>query len=248
MRSIFNEYSDVVLDTKSDFVEKLLSLIHKKENTLIGVVGYSASGKSTFVKEIQKSKQKSNLPISFLNADNYYKDISNIVKLKNKNVSTLIKDGEIDLDCPDAFDLNLLRDDLLKLKNGSNILSPKYSMDGTGVSIQNQIPVESNNIIVVDGISGAYNNIFDIFDIKIYIDTDENLLKERFISRAKERKTEEDDVIEMWEKVFKAGKKYIEPRREEVDIIINGGFDVSVVDTIIGALNEFIRKNSRFIK
>ena len=240
IQNVFNKHNNTILSVKHDFPNKLFDLLYKKENVIIGIIGETASGKSTFVKEAQKSIQSLGIPISFVNADNYYKDTSHIVKRTNKDISTLVKNGELDLDCPEAFNLELLKSDLLKLRKNIKILSPKYSMDGTGISLPHQIPVESNNIIIVEGIASAYEDIYNIFDITIYVDIDDNVRKDRFMNRSKEREIKEDNANEFWNKVFEAGKKYIKPRKNDVDIIINGEFNINTIDELINDLKQQI--------
>lgn len=247
MHSIFNEYDNAILNKQPNFIEKIFNLIYKQENILIGVVGESASGKSTLIKEIQKSATRLDLPISFLNADNYYKDVSEIVRRTNKNVSTLIKEGLLDLDCPKAFDLGLLKGDLFKLKNGTNIFSPKYSMDGTGASIPNQIQIRSNNVIITEGIAVAYEEVSDVFDFKIYVDIDIDTRKERFMNRAKERQIEEGDINEMWNRVATAGEKYIQPRKKDADIVVSGDINIDTMGLIISKFNNLISKYRKLI-
>ena len=247
MQSIFDEYDNAILNKQPNFIEKIFNLIYKQENILIGVVGESASGKSTLIKEIQKSATRLDLPISFLNADNYYKDVSEIVRRTNKNVSTLIKESLLDLDCPEAFDLGLLKGDLFKLKNGTNIFSPKYSMDGTGGSIPNQIQVQSNNVIITEGIAVAYEEVSDVFDFKIYVDIDIDTRKERFINRSKERQIEEGDINEMWNRVATAGEKYIQPRKKDADIVVSGDINIDTMGLIISKFNNLISKYRKLI-
>ena len=247
MQSIFDEYDNAILNKQPNFIEKIFNLIYKQENILIGVVGESASGKSTLIKEIQKSATRLDLPISFLNADNYYKDVSEIVRRTNKNVSTLIKESLLDLDCPEAFDLGLLKGDLFKLKNGTNIFSPKYSMDGTGSSIPNQIQVQSNNVIITEGIAVAYEEVSDVFDFKIYVDIDIDTRKERFINRSKERQIKEGDINEMWNRVATAGEKYIQPRKKDADIVVSGDINIDTMGLIISKFNNLISKYRKLI-
>lgn len=235
-QTLLNKHNNIILNIKDNFTNKLFDLLyrHENKNILIAIIGETASGKSTFVKEVQKTVQSLNIPISFVNTDNYYRDMSNIVK--NNDISKLVIDGKLNLDCPEAFDLSLLKNDLFKLQNGTKIYSPKYSMDGTGTSLPRQIPIEPNNVIIVEGIASAYKDIFDIFDITCYVDINNNIRKDRFINRAKERQIKESDVNKFWDKVSEAGEKYIQPRKKDADIIINGEFDIDTINGFISYL------------
>lgn len=47
---------------------------------MIGITGESASGKSTICKEIQNVIKRFNMPVTILTTDNYFNDISELIK------------------------------------------------------------------------------------------------------------------------------------------------------------------------
>ena len=155
------------------------------DRILIALSGQSASGKSTICKIISKCVDVLNLPVSILTADNYFNDISDLIK-KYGNFD-LLRDAGYDVDSPDNFYLDLLREDILKLQSGKDIMSPEYLVNGTGCSRPNSIPVKSKKIIIVEGMCSIYDKVQDIFDIKIYVDLDDEERKKRFLNRAIQR-------------------------------------------------------------
>ena len=68
----------------SKFSRRLIENPHKK--FLIGVSGESASGKTTICKQIKKTSNELNFPLEFLSIDNYFNDISDLIK----NTATLM--------------------------------------------------------------------------------------------------------------------------------------------------------------
>ena len=72
----------IFLDVNSDFIsrfsKRLINNPHKR--LLVGITGESASGKSTICKEITKIIQQFNMPVSVLSTDNYFNDISALIK------------------------------------------------------------------------------------------------------------------------------------------------------------------------
>jgi len=73
---------NLFISIKDDFIERFLDrLINEpKERILIGITGESASGKSTICKEIADNVQKLRLPVTLLSSDNYFNDISHLIK------------------------------------------------------------------------------------------------------------------------------------------------------------------------
>ena len=57
------------------------------------------------------------------------------------------------------------------LASGQDIKAPMYLPNGTGVSVPKALDVSSQKIIVVEGIATMYEDVKDVFDIKIYVCT-----------------------------------------------------------------------------
>ena len=100
-------------------------------------------------------------------------------------------------------------------------------------SLINSQEIKSDKIVVVEGIATMYEKVRDAFDIKIYIETDNPIRRERFIKRAKaERNQNEENAIKQWEYLLHAGEKYVIPCREHADFVIDGNSDLNYFDHI----------------
>lgn len=206
---------------------------------MIGIMGETASGKTTLLKAIKDVLiQQLSLPVTFLTTDNYYKDISKIRNGKDF-VELVLYDG-YDSDSPNGIQMDILTRDLQQLKNGLDIYSPTYALDNTGKSIPNSLFVKSNKLIFIEGVACSYLNIPDFFDIKIYVDIDNQLRKERFFKRASERLMFGENVNKYWEYVCKCSEKYIQPLKKESDFIINGNGDTEIMKNIVLNLYKYL--------
>ena len=223
----------VFLDVNSAFItrfsKRLINNPHKR--LLVGITGESASGKSTICKEIKKIIEQFNMPVSVLSTDNYFNDISALIK-KYGSFDNL-RDNGYDVDAPTSFQLDILQEDLRQLSEGNDVMIPMYLPNGTGVSLPHAQQINSQKIIVVEGIATMYEQVKDIFDVKIYVESDNSIRKERFMSRAcNERNQSVENALKHWDYIAHAGEKYVRPFRSEADLVLNGNADLLYLSLI----------------
>ena len=227
-----------------DFISRFTKRIinNPSKRLLIGVTGESASGKSTICSEIQNVIGQFRMPVTVLSTDNYFNDISELI---NKyGTFDNVRDSGYDVDAPTSFQLDTLREDLEALSVGTDIMAPMYLPNGTGVSVPNAIKLKSQKIIVVEGIATMYEKVKDVFDIKIYVETDNELRRSRFISRAvEERNQDRENAMKHWNYISLAGEKYVKPFRKEADLVLNGnsdlGYFAKILEHIYNITNSF---------
>ena len=213
----------VIVEIKDDFISRFTKRLinNPQKRILIGITGESASGKSTICQEISNFISRFNQPVAIVKTDNYFNDISELIK-KYGSFDAL-RDNGYDIDAPQNFQLDILRADLEAISRGEDIDIPRYLLNGTGISVPKSMHIESNKIIIVEGVATMYESIQDVFDIKIFVETDEEIRKERFMSRAvNARNQDPENALKHWEYIQDAGKKYITPSRPYMDIILNG--------------------------
>lgn len=218
------------------FTKRLIN--NPSRRLLIGISGESASGKSTICKEIKNTIEQLSMPVSVLSTDNYFNDISSLIKQYGSFDN--LRDNGYDIDAPESFQLDLLKRDLEALAQGHDIMAPKYVPNGTGVSIPNSLYVPSDKIIVVEGIATMYEDVKDVFDVKIYIETERDIRRDRIIKRAvSERNQDEQNAIKHWEYLLHAGEKYVKPCREYADFVLDGNSDLHYLDQILEYIHAF---------
>ena len=223
-------FSEVRYDFIQRFSRRLIQ--NPNKSIMIGITGESASGKSTICNTIKNVIQKFNMPVTILSTDNYFNDISEFIKIYGS--FDALRDNGYDVDSPNSFQLDILKEDLEKISQGEDIYTPEYLLNGTGISVPKAKFVPSNKIIVVEGMASMYGDIKDIFDIRIYIETDLQIRKERFLKRAyTERNQDLENAKKHWEYILGAGEKYVKPARKDADIIINGNSDLEYFTQIL---------------
>lgn len=228
----------VFIEIRYDFLEKFSKRLVTNPNKkiMIGITGESASGKSTICRSISDVISHFGMPVTILTTDNYFNDISDLI-LKYGSFDAL-RDNGYDVDSPESFQLEILKEDLKKIAMGENIYSPEYQINGTGVSIPKAKFVPTNKVIVVEGMASMYDDVKDIFDIKVYVETDLEIRKERFLKRAyTERNQALDEAKKHWDYILGAGEKYVKPARKEADIVLNGDTNLAYFCQILEYIN-----------
>lgn len=224
---------------KSDFISKFTHrLIHNPEkHFLIGISGESASGKTTICNSIKLATERLNMPIEILSADNYFRDISALIS-KHGSFDKLLESG-YDVDSPDNFNMELLFNDLELLSKGIDVKIPQYLVNGTGIVVPNAIPKQAKKIIIVEGMATMYGRVADLFDVKLYVDIDPVIQEKWFLYRAQtSRNQNEENARKQLAYIREASKKYILPKKDNSDIIINGASSLEYFMQIIEYIYE----------
>lgn len=195
-----------------------------KRSVAVGIAGETASGKSTFTYDIINSinnfQERFSLSpiITRVNTDDYYYDRSDMVKAAG-SFSNFAK--HYDLDCPEAFELSLLKSHIEQLVLGNPVWLPKYDMSGTARRYDNHNLAIPTRLIVTEGLFTLTDQIKDAFDFCVYVHVSHKAQKERFFKRAEERNLG-DAAIEVYNNAVSKAEIYIKPSSDNADIIING--------------------------
>lgn len=224
MREVMNRES-IIKALKPNFFDRLNGMMALNRPVLIAISGESASGKTTFAKLIREQaariqERRDNLILSTIKGDNYFNDISEGIKTYG-SFDALLQTG-YNPDAPSSFQLDLMRRDLGSLMMKETAMIPHYHVNGTGISVPNAVAIQPAEVIIVEGMCSLYDDIHDIFDLKIYVDIDEETQTERYLSRCKERNQAVDDAKEQLRIVTESAKTYIRPTKKYADIVING--------------------------
>ncbi len=188
---------------------------------IIGITGGSGSGKTTFIKKLANSFSPKQLCI--ISQDDYYRPREEQKKDEN---------GIINFDLPESIDDRTFLNDIQKLIQGQAIRKQEYTYNNKSAQPK-IITFHPAPIIIVEGLFVFhYKKIANLFDLKVFIHSKENLKVIRRIKRDKiERNYPLDDVLYRYENhVLPTFEKYILPYKEKADIIINNnkGFEMGL--------------------
>ncbi|AZQ63475.1 uridine kinase [Flammeovirga pectinis] len=188
---------------------------------IVGITGGSGSGKTTFIENLTKLIGDEN--ICTVSQDNYY-----IEKDKQPEDAKGIKN----FDTPYSIDLEKFYQDLQKLKNGEDVHIQEYTFNNAAAKPK-MLTFTPKKVIILEGIFVFHDpRVFDIIDLKLFIEAKAHLKLSRRIKRDNvERGYDINDVLYRYENhVMPAYENYIKPHKENVDIIVRNdrNFDIAL--------------------
>lgn len=199
---------------------------------MLGVAGGTGSGKTTVAEHLAEIMGGQHLAL--IRLDSYYRNQSHLPF--EERVAT-------NYDHPDAFDWPLLRDHVAALSRGLAVDVPVYDFT-QHTRLADTERVQPADIIVVEGILVLYEpTLRELFDLKIFVDTDADV---RFIRRLQrdvaDRGRTPDSVIEQYLATVRPSHlTFIEPTKRYADIIIpHGGMNAPAVDVILARMHQLV--------
>lgn len=214
--------------------------ISEKNSTFImSIAGESASGKTTLVKNAAKACLKSDTDnvYTVICCDDYYKDASKELSQAG-NYEKLFESG-FSFDTPDAIDLNLMKEHLKELKQGKEIYSPLYNFI-TCESKKNSVLKKPAKLILNEGLYVLHEILRDIIDVKIYVYTPFEVIKDRWFARAASRGKTGLAAQMQFHDVNQTAFRHIRPTMDIADVVINGMTTQEYIEDFIHQLIEAI--------
>ena len=209
----------------------------KKDVIVIGIAGGTGSGKSTMINNIKKQFSDE---ITMLSHDFYYKAHDDM---------TYAERCQLNYDHPDAFDTDLMIQHIKELKDWKPIERPVYDF-----TIHNRVAetvtVRPAKVVVVEGILIFENKeLLDLFDIKVFVDTDADVrIIRRILRDVQERgRTLESVVTQYLTTVKLMHEQFVEPSKKNADIIVpEGGFNVVALDMLNQRIHALLHEDDGF--
>lgn len=200
---------------------------------IIGIAGGTGSGKTTVANTILDQVGLDN--VSYIPHDAYYIDLADLPLIQRKQVN---------FDHPDSLDTELMIEHVIALKEGKNIHLPVYDF-ASHTRTEDTILVEPNPIILVEGILiFTEPRLRDLFDVKLFVDTDADIRLMRRIRRdITERGRTTENVLTQYENTVRPMHlEFVEPSKRYADVIIpEGGHNQVAMDMVIARINWLLR-------
>ena len=200
---------------------------------VIGIAGGSGSGKTTVAQEILQRVGPER--IAFLQHDSYYKDLSGLPPTQRI---------EVNFDHPNSLETDLLIAHIASLRDGKPVEVPIYDFS-THSRTSRTFTVQPRRVILVEGILiFTEATLRDMFDVKIFVDTDSDI---RFIRRLErditERKRTTESVIKQYQSTVRPmHMEFVEPSKRYADVIIpEGGHNTAALDMVTARVEALLK-------
>ena len=202
---------------------------------ILGIAGGTASGKTTVAKKLKELAEPYG-KVAMLRLDDYYKDMSHLCLEERK---------KINFDHPDSYDFELILKHINDLLNGIPVQKPIYDFVISVRTKETEL-VEPSDVIIIEGIMiFTCEELRNMFDMKIYVDTPDDI---RFIRRLKRDirdrgRTVESVVNQYLTTVRPMHHSFVEPSKRYADIIVpEGGKNEVAIDLLITKIKSFLKK------
>ncbi len=202
------------------------------ENILvIGIAGGSGSGKTTLMDNIVGRFTED---ITVLSHDSYY---------RRHDDMTYEERCQLNYDEPAALETELMVAHLNQLRNGAAIDCPDYDFTVHNRS-QKVTRIEPRKVIIVEGILIFENEeLRNLMDIRIFVDTDADIRLCRRVKRDvnKRGRSLESVLTQYQETVKPMYEKYVEPSKKYAHILVpEGGKNTVAQDFIISLIEKHL--------
>lgn len=199
---------------------------------VIAIAGGTGSGKTTVANVILGRAGANH--IAYLPHDAYYKDLTDLPPAQR---------AHINFDHPNSLDTDMLIRHVRDLKENRPIELPVYDFK-THSRTTRAVPLNPQPIIIVEGILIFVEpKLRQLFDVKIYVDTDPDI---RFIRRlerdiAERGRTMESVIHQYLTTVRPMHQEFVEPSKRYADVIIpEGGFNTVALDMVVARVQALL--------
>ncbi|HET91631.1 MAG TPA: response regulator SirA [Chloroflexi bacterium] len=232
------EFPRIVRETDRAYNEDITTasevIRERRESVKIVVIaGPSSSGKTTTTVKLSHLLNKMGLSLVPLTVDNYFFDLE---------LHPQDEFGDYDFETPQALDLALINEHLVRLVAGEEVLIPSYDFKaGKRQDAQTPMRVGADEVILIDSLHGLYpemmQDVDDAHKFKLYIEpllqmrgpdgryvrwTDLRLMR-RMERDAVHRAYGRQQTLEHWHYVRASEMRHIIPYINATDYIVNSG-------------------------
>ena len=198
---------------------------------IIDIAGGSGSGKTTLTRHL---KEHFGPHVTVIGHDSYY---------KRQEGKTYEERALQNYDHPDAFDTDLLIRHLGELREGRSIQCPVYSYVDHNRTDET-VEIVPTKVLIVEGILIFQDPVLrELFDIKIFVETDadERILRRALRDVEERGRTLRSVVTQYLATVKPMHEQYVEPSRKYADIIVlEGGHNLVALEMIMQRIQNHI--------
>lgn len=199
---------------------------------VIGVAGGTCSGKTTVAERLVATVGMDQLAL--IKQDAYYIERSH---------QAFEERAAANYDHPDAFDWDLMTTQLAQLLAGETVPVPVYDYAEHNRSTDVEW-VRPAPVIVFEGILALFDpNLRELFDLKIFVDTDADIRLTRRLQRdVTQRGRSYDSILHQYVTTVRPSHEhFIEPSKRHADVIFpEGGHNDAALDVLVARVRALL--------
>ena len=197
---------------------------------VVGIAGGSGSGKSTVARRLTEALQ--GCSVAFIDMDAYYRNFSHLAMEERRRINW---------DHPDAFDWELLLEQLRALAAGLPVEKPVYDFV-THTRASATVPIAPVDVIVLDGILlFTDERVRELCDVKVFVDADADVRVIRRIRRdTRVRGRSLEEILDQYlTTVQPMHLQFVEPSKRYADIIVaRGGHTQGEIEMLVAKIRQ----------
>ncbi len=199
---------------------------------IVGIAGGSGSGKSTVARRLSRALQ--GVRVALLDMDAYYRNLTRLSVEERRTVNW---------DHPEAFDIQLLVDQLRQLAAGLAVAKPVYDFV-THSRRRRTVRLGPADVIVCEGILLLSDfRVRELCDVKVFVDAEADVRLLRRIRRdMRDRGRPLEEILEQYMTTVRPMHiEFVEPTKRFADVIIPvGGHSDAAIEMIAERVREML--------
>lgn len=235
-------HSDDIINTPTNLAQMrsaftlpdIYDASNEDRTLVIGVAGGSGSGKTTLCEKIFEAIGEENM--TYIQHDKYYRDLATL---------SIAERAKVNFDHPDSLETELLVKHVRMLKKKKSVDVPEYDF-ATHTRVTSDTVATPKPVLLVEGLLiFADPSLASLFDIKIFVKTDDDIRIIRRIRRdVLDRGRELDDIVAQYMATVRPmHAKFVEPSKEFADMIIPEGYNNVALDMILNRLHNYVERS-----
>jgi len=210
---------------------KSLFEVGASRSLLLGIAGGTGSGKTTLARRIGEALAESS---SLVSHDWYYLDRTGYTPEARE---------AINYDEPAALDTALLGSHLDELRHSRAVECPQYDF-ASHTRRSTTLTVPARHVVVVEGILlFAVPELRDRFDLRLFVDTDDDIrlmrrIRRDVVDRGRDLRSVEQQY---YESVRPMHLLHVAPSKQHAHLVVpDGGENAQALDVIVGRLRYLL--------
>lgn len=199
---------------------------------LIGIAGGTGSGKTTLTRRL---KERFGADVAVISYDNYYKRHDELPYEER---------CKLNYDHPDAFDTDLMVEQLEALRRGETVACPVYDFSAHNRSDETLL-IAPTSVIILEGILlFADARLRALMDVRIFVDTDADVrILRRVVRDVNKRGRTLESVVQQYLTTVKPmHEQFVEPSKRFAHLIVpEGGRNLVALEMIVQRVEHHLR-------